>query len=50
MSLIEGNIMKFHTEIKEKNEELLLLISDQKTKKKMKNNVYKKVKLMEIEN
>lgn len=35
MNLIEGNIMKFHTEIKKKQEEMLILLSNHKTKEKL---------------
>lgn len=50
MNNIEGNIMKFHTEIKRRNEEVLLLISNHKTKEKLQHNIYKKTKQIEIMN
>ncbi len=50
MSIIEGNIMKFHTEIKEKNEYILRMISNHKTQHKLQNNIYKQTKIIEVEN
>ena len=50
MNLIEGNIMKYHTVIKEKNEEVLRLISNHKTKEKLKKNVLKQIKEIELRN
>lgn len=41
MNIIEGSIMKFHTEIKKKHEEVLVLISNHKTKEKLHNNILK---------
>lgn len=50
MNIIEGNIMKFHTEIKKKHEEVLVLISNHKTKEKLHNNILKQIKNIEILN
>lgn len=50
MNLIEGNIMKFHTDIKVKQEEMILLISSHKTKEKLHLKLLKQIKQMEIAN
>ena len=50
MNIIEGSIMKFHIEIKNKHEEVLILISKHKTKEKLNNNILKQIKGIEIFN
>lgn len=50
MNIIEGNIMKFHTEIKEKQEEMLLMISSHKTKEKLHMKLLKQIKQLEAKN
>ncbi len=50
MNIIEGNIMKFHAEIKKKTEEILLMISNHKTKEKLQNNIFKQIKQIDLQN
>lgn len=50
MNAIEGNIMKYHTEIKEKAEEALRFVSDHKTQEKLRANVVKQIREFELKN